>query len=215
MAYKSKYYDPQKAHEYYMKHRKLKGRKKKTSIADLSEAGKIAAKEVKEQLQAELKAALKKVKRGNTAERQRLRELYQQKYEAELDEIRKDPTMLKAPKQKKEKQPKAAKSSGGSRSSKSSSKSGSKSSSKSSGTSKTSQAATTTTTPASGTATEVAETPKTESEKILDTVNQIKDKLDVMTDEQKAQAKILIESLIEQYKKKLLAEKGLSNGENR
>lgn len=213
MAYKSKYYDPVKAHEYYMKHRKLKGRKKKTSIADLSEAGKIAAKEVKEQLQAELKAALKKVKKGNTAERKRLRELYQQKYEAELDEIRKDPTMLKAPKQKKEKQPKAAKSSGGARSSKSSSRSSSKSSSKSSGTSKKSKA--TTTTPASDTRTEVVETPKTELEKILNTVNQIKDKLDVMTDEQKAQAKILIESLIEQYKKKLLAEKGLSDGENR
>jgi len=204
MAYKSKYYDPVKAHEYYMKHRKLKGRKKKTSIADLSEAGKIAAKEVKEQLQAELKAALKKVKRGNMAERKRLRELYQQKYEAELDEIRKDPTMLKAPKQKATRQ-KAAKTSGGSRSS--------KSSSKSSGASKTSQAAPTT--PASDTATKAAETPKTESEKILDAVNLIKDKLDVMTDEQKAQAKILIESLIEQYKKKLLAEKGLSNGENR
>lgn len=200
MAYKSKYYDPVKAHEYYMKHRKLKGRKKKTSIADLSEAGKIAAKEVKEQLQAELKAALKKVKRGNTAERQRLRDLYQQKYEAELDEIRKDPTMLKAPKQKKEKQPKQAK------------QRAAKSSSKSSGTSKASaKPATTTTTPA----TAVEETPKTESEKILDTVNQIKDKLDIMTDEQKAQAKILIESLIEQYKKKLLAEKGLSDGENR
>lgn len=212
MAYKSKYYDPQKAHEYYMKHRKLKGRKKKTSIADLSDAGKIAAKEVKEQLQAELKAALKKVKRGNTAERQRLRELFQKKYEAELDEIRKDPTMLKAPKQKKEKQPKAAKSSGGVRSSKSSSRSSSRSSSKSSGASKTSKA--TTTTPASDNVTEVVETPKTESEKILDIVNQIKDKLDIMTDEQKAQAKILIESLIEQYKKKLLAEKGLSNGEN-
>lgn len=30
MAYKSKYYDPKKAHEYYLKHRKLKGRKKKS-----------------------------------------------------------------------------------------------------------------------------------------------------------------------------------------
>ena len=29
--YASKYYDPAKAHEYYMKHRKLKGRKKKNS----------------------------------------------------------------------------------------------------------------------------------------------------------------------------------------
>ena len=27
MAYSSKYYDPQKAHEYYMKHRNLKGRR--------------------------------------------------------------------------------------------------------------------------------------------------------------------------------------------
>lgn len=27
MAYASKYYDPKKAHEYYMKHRKLKGRR--------------------------------------------------------------------------------------------------------------------------------------------------------------------------------------------
>jgi hypothetical protein len=190
-----------------MKHRKLKGRKKKTSIADLSEAGKIAAKEVKEQLQAELKAALKKVKKGNTAERKRLRELYNAKYEAELDEIRKDATMLKAPKQKKERQPRAAKSSGSARSSRSSSESSSrgssKSSSKSSGSSKTSK---------SKAETKVEETPKTESEKILDAVNQIKEKLAIMTDEQKAQAKILIESLIEQYKKKLLAEKGLSDG---
>ena len=29
--YASKYYDPAKAHEYYMKHRKLKGRKKKNN----------------------------------------------------------------------------------------------------------------------------------------------------------------------------------------
>lgn len=29
--YASKYYDPAKAHEYYMKHRKLKGRKKKNT----------------------------------------------------------------------------------------------------------------------------------------------------------------------------------------
>ena len=65
----------------------------------------------------------------------------------------------------------------------------------------------TTTTPAE-------ETPKTESEKILDTVNQLKEKLDLLTDEQKAQAKELIITLIEQYKKKLLAEKGLSDGEN-
>lgn len=211
MAYKSKYYDPVKAHEYYMKHRQLKGRKKKTSTADLSEAGKIAAKEVKEQLQAELKAALKKVKRGNTAERKRLRELYAAKYEAELEEIRKDSSMLKAPKQKKEKAPKQAKQKAAKASS------GTKSSSKSSGTSKATKTATQTTTqaePATTTTTPAEETPTTESEKILNTVNQLKEKLDLLSDEQKAQAKELITSLIEQYKKKLLAEKGLSDGEN-
>lgn len=203
MAYASKYYNPAKAHEYYMKHRQLKGRKKKTSTADLSDAGKVAAKEVKEQLQAELKAALKKVKRGNTAERKRLRELYQQKYEAELDEIRKDASMLKAPKQKKEKQPKQK----AEKAPKAAKSSSAKSSSKSTGTAKaTTPAATTTQT------TQAQEQPKTESEKILDTVNQIMEKLDLMTDEQKAQAKMLIESLIEQYKKKLLSEVNNENG---
>lgn len=201
MAYKSKYYDPVKAHEYYMKHRKLKGRKKKTSTADLSEAGKVAAKEVKEQLQAELKAALKKVKRGNTAERKRLRELFQQKYEAELDEIRKDPSMLKAPKQKKEKQPKQAKQ----KAAKSSKSSTSKSTSKSSAKATTTQA-TTQTTQAEPETTTTEETPKTESEKVLKAVNQLKANMNLLNDEQKARAKELITKLIEQYKKKLLGD---------
>lgn len=209
MAYKSKYYDPVKAHEYYMKHRQLKGRKKRTSTADLSEAGKIAAKEVKEQLQAELKAALKKVKKGNTAERKRLRELYQQKYEAELDEIRKDPTMLKAPKQKKEKQPKQAKQKAAK--APKAAKSTSKSSSKSSGTKKaTAKITTTQTATQTEPETTTQEEPKEESAKILDAVNQLKDKLELMTDEQKAQAKELISKLIDEYKKKLLAD----NSEN-
>lgn len=204
MAYKSKYYDPVKAHEYYMKHRQLKGRKKKTSTADLSDAGKIAAKEVKEQLQAELKAALKKVKRGNTAERKRLRELYQQKYEAELDEIRKDISMVKAPKQKKVKavktpKQKAAKEPKAAKSSSAKSSGGSKKSSTTTTTKQTSQAATETTA-----TTTTDTTTKTESERILDTVTQLKEKMDLLTDEQKARAKALIEILIEQYKKKLL-----------
>lgn len=112
MAYKSKYYDPVKAHEYYEKHKKLKGKKKASSTADLSEEGKIAAKEVKERLNEEMKAALKKVKKGNTAERKRIRELYKEKYEAELAEIKKDSAMMKAPKAKKEKTSKAKGSSG-------------------------------------------------------------------------------------------------------
>ena len=183
MAYKSKYYDPQKAHEYYMKHRQLKGRKKKTSTADLSDAGKVAAKEVKEQLQAELKAALKKVKRGNTAERKRLRELYQKKYEAELEEIRKDSSMVKAPKQKAAKQPKSA--SGGSKASSKSTKAETKAQAK---------------------AETKAETAKetsvaTESERITNAISQLRDKFSSMTDEQKATARDLIKKLMAFYKR--------------
>ena len=56
MAYASKYYDPVKRHEYYMKHRKLKGRNsKRSSTASLNEDGKAAAAEVKEQIMAERK----------------------------------------------------------------------------------------------------------------------------------------------------------------
>ena len=95
MAYASKYYDPVKAHEYYMKHRKLKGRRKRGSTAGLSEIGKAAAAEVKEQIQAELKAALAKLpKRGATEARKKLREEYNEKYYAELDKMRQDPGML-------------------------------------------------------------------------------------------------------------------------
>jgi len=197
MAYKSKYYDPVKAHEYYMKHRKLKGRKKKTSIADLSEAGKIAAKEVKEQLQAELKAALKKVKRGNTAERKRLRELYQKKYEAELDEIRKDPTMLKAPKQKATRQ-KTAKSSGGSRSYKGSSTRQSSSKAQSQPTTQTK-----TETTAETTKQTTAETPKgdAQTERITNAISEIRNKFSSMTDEQKATARELIRKLLAHFKR--------------
>ena len=42
MAYKSEYYDPKKAHEYYIKHRKLKGKRSKTSIAGFSKKKKEA-----------------------------------------------------------------------------------------------------------------------------------------------------------------------------
>lgn len=190
MAYKSKYYDPVKAHEYYMKHRKLKGRKKKTSTADLSEAGKIAAKEVKEQLQAELKAALKKVKKGNTAERKRLRELYQQKYEAELDEIRKDSSMLKAQKQKAAKSSSGKKSGGSSKGSKASKSSGTKSGG---GTQATSQAATT--------SKPSAEKLNAESERVSKAIKDVRDKMASMSQEQKETARELIKKLMQYYKR--------------
>lgn len=50
--YASPYYDPKKAHEYYMRTRELKGRK---STATLNDQGKAAAKYVKEQLTTERK----------------------------------------------------------------------------------------------------------------------------------------------------------------
>ena len=51
MHYKSPYYDPVKAHEYYMQHRKLKGR----STSGLNEEGRDAAYYVKQKLNAERK----------------------------------------------------------------------------------------------------------------------------------------------------------------
>lgn len=181
MAYKSKYYNPAKAHEYYMKHRKLKGRSSKTSTADLSEAGKIAAKEVKEQLQAELKAALKKVKKGNTAERKRLRELYNQKYAAELEEIRKDSSMVKAKKEKAAKTSKASKE-------------------KTSKASKSAEPKTTQPAKVIKQTTTQTKPEKTEAERITDVVLELKSKINTMTDEQKTEAKRLLQKLYERYK---------------
>lgn len=51
--YASKYYDPVKAHEYYERTKQLKGR---TSTAQLNDAGKAAAKNVKENLSNERKS---------------------------------------------------------------------------------------------------------------------------------------------------------------
>ena len=171
MAYKSKYYDPAKAHEYYEKHKQLKGRKKKTSIADLSEEGKIAAKEVKERLQEELKATLKKVKKGNTAERKRLRELYAKKYEAELEQIRQDSSMVKAPKQKK------GKASGGTKG-------------KKSGTSGNSSKAT---------ATKAA--TKTKEQRMADAITKLKASFPSMTDKQRVEARKILLKMVAQYRK--------------
>ena len=53
LHYASPYYDPVKAHEYYMKHRELKGR---NSTAGLNDEGKAAASYGKEQLTTERKA---------------------------------------------------------------------------------------------------------------------------------------------------------------
>lgn len=59
--YASPYYDPVKAHEYYMKTRELKGTKK-TSTAGLTDEGKAAASYVKNQLSEEHKAKIKEAR---------------------------------------------------------------------------------------------------------------------------------------------------------
>ena len=101
MAYKSKYYDPVKAHEYYEKYRKKGLKKGRGSTAGLSEEGKAVAAEVKERLNEELKAALAKLpKRGATEKRKALREAYQEKYYAELEKIKADPDYSKPAKAK-------------------------------------------------------------------------------------------------------------------
>ena len=53
--YASPYYDPQKAHEYYEQHKKLKGRRTTTTLTD---EGKEAASYVKSQITDEKNAKL-------------------------------------------------------------------------------------------------------------------------------------------------------------
>ena len=69
--YASPYYDPVKAHEYYMKHRELKGR---TSTAGLNDEGKAAASYVKEQLTSERKSKVEANKEETTNQIDKLRE---------------------------------------------------------------------------------------------------------------------------------------------
>jgi len=67
--YASKYYDPVKAHEYYMRTRELKGRR---STANLDEEGKKAWKYVKPKIMAERKKKLDDIK---TSREQRLEQI--------------------------------------------------------------------------------------------------------------------------------------------
>lgn len=74
--YSSPYYDPIKAHEYYMKTRKLKGTSSKISTAGLNDEGKAAAKYVKNQLTTERKT---KVTANNEASKSEIEKLRAQK----------------------------------------------------------------------------------------------------------------------------------------
>lgn len=67
MHYASPYYDPQKAHEYYMKNRELKG---KRSTSKLSDEGKKVWSYTKENITSEKKSKIedKKEKQNSTIE---------------------------------------------------------------------------------------------------------------------------------------------------
>ena len=71
LHYASPYYDPVKAHEYYMKHRELKGR---NSTSGLNDEGKSAASYVKEQLTTERKSKVESNKEDTTNQIDKLRE---------------------------------------------------------------------------------------------------------------------------------------------
>lgn len=63
--YASKYYDPQKAHEYYMRTRELKGRKKNTrSTSALTDEGKEIWKVSKDSITTEKKGEVEKEKKA-------------------------------------------------------------------------------------------------------------------------------------------------------
>lgn len=71
LHYASPYYDPVKAHEYYIKHRELKGR---ASTAGLNDEGKAAASYVKEQLTTERTSKVEANKEDTTNQIDKLRE---------------------------------------------------------------------------------------------------------------------------------------------
>lgn len=79
--YASPYYDPEKAHEYYMRTRELKGRK---STAGLNDEGKAAAKYVKEQLTSERKQVVSDKKDEHT----NINEAYKSQMQSKIDSLR-------------------------------------------------------------------------------------------------------------------------------
>lgn len=90
--YASPYYDPEKAHEYYMRNRELIGRK---STAQLNDDGKAAAKYVKEQLTSERKRKVQADKEDKDAKADNYRnikklnvEAYKQSMQIKIDSLR-------------------------------------------------------------------------------------------------------------------------------
>ena len=79
LHYASPYYDPVKAHEYYIKHRELKGR---ASTSGLNDEGKAAASYAKEQLTTERKSQVEANKEYTTNQIDKLREQKKSNIEA-------------------------------------------------------------------------------------------------------------------------------------
>ena len=125
----------------------------------------------------------------------RLRELYKQKYEAELAEIKKDPAMLKAPKARKESKGTSSRGTSGSKGSSGSSSSGSSSKS-----SKKPQAAKEVTEVAEAQEAEEIVEP-TQKERMADAIEKLRASFPQMTDKQRVEAYKLVKKLIKQYRK--------------
>jgi hypothetical protein len=83
--YVSPYYDPVKAHEYYLKTRELKGRR---STAKLNEEGKIAARYVREQLSNERKQKVESHREQTMSKIDSLRERKNAKIESHKNAMR-------------------------------------------------------------------------------------------------------------------------------
>lgn len=83
--YASPYYDPVKAHEYYLKTRELKGRR---STAKLNEEGKIAARYVREQLSNERKQKVESHREQTMSKIDSLRERKNAKIESHKNAMR-------------------------------------------------------------------------------------------------------------------------------
>ena len=208
-------YDKDKAHEYYIKYRKkglLKGRgsgktektkgkkgsKKKTSLVGIStsglnDAGRMQAALVKEKITSEMNDALSKAK--TDAEKEQIRQEYQNKALTEIQKLKSDGQYAQAKKEK------ASKSTGGS------SKSSGGSASKSSGSSKsgTSTKASSKTTDTGAKTTENATAKKLQEsvDKLNSLMTGLSDKIAKMTDEQKAETKDILTNIISELKNQL------------
>lgn len=133
MAYSSKYYDPVKAHEYYEKHKQLKGRSTRSSTAGLSDEAKAIAQQIKETINEQkkaymdavnqhlkdkikairdrmkgmspeqkeaLKAEIGTLKEQYKAVKEKAKEMFNEEYLKELDNLKADKSMLKPKKGK-------------------------------------------------------------------------------------------------------------------